>query len=284
MSALRLIPRILGVLLLAAAALKAHGAAVTPISAMGVLSAAWLQVALIVAEVLLGLWLITGVAQLGSWALALATFGLFSGVSAYQGWIGASSCGCFGTLTVNPWYTFGFDILVLTALGFGRPDFKPLWEHRFGRIDAALRPGAWALAGVVVLVCGAIGLAHVSFGSIPAAIAYFRGERVSVEGGVVDIGSGASGESREGFVTLTNWTDRPVQVFGGTANCSCTVLGDLPVTIASMTSCKISIRVQLKGTPGVFTRRVSFAIDDNGFKRVEVPVTGQISEAPDQRS
>ena len=76
-----------------------------------------------------------------------------------------------------------------------------------------------------------LALTWVGFGSVPAAIAYFRGDRVSVRPRLVEIGDGAPGEIRLGTVEVTNWTDETVRIFGGTSDCSCTVLGDLPVTI-----------------------------------------------------
>jgi hypothetical protein len=51
-----------------------------------------------------------------------------------------------------------------------------------------------------------------------AAIAYFRGDRVSVDPPIVDVGAGSAGDLREAMVTLTNWTDEPIQVFGGTSD------------------------------------------------------------------
>src|SRR5438445_306905 len=102
MAILRLLPRGVGLLLLAAAALKLHGLGVAPVSAMGMFSAAWFQVGLIVAEVLLGLWLLSGIAPLGSWAVALVIFAGFAGFSFYQGMVGQSSCGCLGRLSMSP--------------------------------------------------------------------------------------------------------------------------------------------------------------------------------------
>jgi hypothetical protein len=60
---------------------------------------------------------------------------------------------------------------------------------------------------------------------------------------------------------LTNWTDQPIHVFGGSSDCSCTVLGDLPVRIPGNESRSVEIRVNLKGSPGIFTRRGAFLID-----------------------
>jgi hypothetical protein len=166
MKVLRLIPRALGVLLLIAAALKADGAAVAPVSATGWFSAAWFQIALIFAEVALGLWLMSGRAPLGAWALALVLFGAFTLFSGYQGLTAQPSCGCFGRVTVSPWYAFGLDIFVLTGLFFGRPSLQPLWDNPRLALNPALIRGAYALLGVFVLAGVFAGTAHLAFGSV----------------------------------------------------------------------------------------------------------------------
>ena len=67
-----------------------------------------------------------------------------------------------------------------------------------------------------------------------------RTERLSVHPPLIDMGHGAPGETREATVELTNRTDQPIRLIGGTADCSCTVIGDLPVTIppGEARSCK----------------------------------------------
>lgn len=266
-----LVSRILGVLLLLAAALKANGLAADPVARMGIFAAPEFQVAVIEFELFLALWLLWGVRPLGSWVVALATFTGFAAISCYQGLVGQTSCGCFGRVTVSPWYAFGLDVLVLVALLVGRPDLKPLWENPRRGLTAALLPAAWGLAGMALVACLLLGAAHFGFGSVPAALAYFRGERVSLEPRVLDLGEGAGGETREVTVTLTNWTDQPIQLFGGTADCSCTVLQDLPVTIPAREFREVAIQVRLSGKPGIFTRKAAFLIN------LEFRLTGQIT-------
>jgi hypothetical protein len=273
----KLIPRTLGILLLAAAGLKLHGLGVAPLSAIGWFSTAWFQVGLIVAEVVLGMWLVSGLAPLGSWALCVATFGGFAAFSFYQGLLGQSSCGCFGRLSVSPWYAFILDLAVLTGLGFGRPDLKAVYQQPTATLKPVLLASVFTVGGVLLFAGLLFGTAHFAFGSVPAAVAYFRGERISIEPSVADVGAGAQGESKDVAVTLTNWTDQPIQVFGGTANCSCTVLGDLPVLIPAMESRLLSVQVHFKGSPGIFTRKAAFLVKNDGFKRVEFPITGRIN-------
>ncbi|MCI0461710.1 MAG: DUF1573 domain-containing protein [Gemmataceae bacterium] len=248
-----------------------------PVARMGLFSTPEFQVAVIQFEVFLAVWLLSGKRPLGSWLVALATFAGFAAVSFYQGETGQSSCGCFGRLKVSPWVAFGLDVLVLAVLVLGRPDPEPVGEKSRGPFAAALRPAAWGLLGILVLGSLLIGLAHVAFGSLPAAIAYLRGERISISPRLVDVGAGARGEEREVAVTVSNWTDQPIRLIGGTADCSCTVLDDLPVTIAPQESRSVSIRVSLSGAPGIFTRKAGFLIDDESVQRIHFRLTGQIT-------
>src|SRR5687767_4532346 len=118
----RLVSKILGGLLLAAAVLKLQGLGTDPVTRLGVFSTPEFQLFVVEFEVFLGVWLLSGKRPLGSWLLALTTFGLFAAVSFYQGWIGQASCGCFGRLRVNPWYAFGLDMVIVATLLVGRPD------------------------------------------------------------------------------------------------------------------------------------------------------------------
>jgi hypothetical protein len=116
------VSRCLAVFLLAAATLKINGLAVDPVGRVGMFSIPALQVGVIELEIVLAGWLLWGTQPLSSWVMALGVFTAFAVVSAYQGWIGLASCGCFGQLSVSPWYAFGIDLAVLLGLILGRPE------------------------------------------------------------------------------------------------------------------------------------------------------------------
>ncbi len=271
----KLIPRALGLLLLVAAALKFHGLALTPVSPMGWFSAPWFQVIVIQAEVVLGVWLVSGRAPTFAWLLATVTFSLFAAVSFYQGMVGRASCGCFGRLPVSPWYAFGIDIIVLVCLGFGRPNLQSLWEEPKTMV---LRPlGAlcgWLVGGAVVFGV-LLGLASYHFGSLGAATAFFRGERLAVIPSLVDVGEGMLGENRESHITVANYTDTPVRIIGGTSDCACVVTNDLPITVPAGESRPISVRVRLAGVPGIFTRTANLLTADGQSPSLRFRLTGR---------
>ncbi len=166
-----------------------HGGVDTP------LPFAWLatsrgQVALIEIEALLGLWLLSGWRQRGAWLTAILAFSLLGAVSLYLAIDGQRSCGCFGTVEVNPWYTFLLDAAAVLALTLTLPPRRAdtretgwLRELTMTGIRAAV---LMALLAVPLLLCGK-----------PAdALAWARGDSITIEPEVSDIGEGQPGEGR----------------------------------------------------------------------------------------
>lgn len=267
-----LIPRGLGVLLLIAAALKMYGLGVDPVARTGMLSAPAFQFFLVLFELVLGAWLISGRQPAGAWLTVLIAFVAFACVSFYQGWIGLASCGCFGRVAVNPWVTFTVDVVAIVALLITRPDLQPLWDNR----AAVARTGSVVGGGYLLILGGLALVAHFRHGSIDVALANLRNERLSVYPATLDMGEGTAGKTVESHLELSNRTDHPIRVIGGTSDCSCTVLGDLPVKIPPHDSRSIIVQVHLPRKPGLFTREAQLVIDDEGFKRVGFRLTGRI--------
>lgn len=81
---------------------------------------------------------------------------------------------------------------------------------------------------------------------------------------------------------MTNQTNHPIRLIGGTTDCSCSVLGDLPVTIPPGEARSITITMRLPNAPGSFNRKAQLTVDDQGFKKVGFRLTGRISTAPAQ--
>ena len=265
--------------MLTAAGLKAYGFGVDPVARTGIFSAPAFQFLVILFEVGLGVWLLSGKQQLGAWLAVLVTFAAFAafaGISSYQGVIGQASCGCLGSkVTVNPWIMFGIDLVAIAALLVARPDFKPLWENRVRIVRTTS-----AVVGVYLLVMAALAaVAYLGYGSVDAALASLRQERISVSPSLVDMGEGVPGETRQATVELTNRTDKPVRLIGGTADCSCTVLADLPVTIPPGESRSITVSVRLPNASGSFNRKAKLQLDDLGFNTVSFRLTGRINKA-----
>ena len=208
--------RLIGLLLLTAAILKFTAGGAQPVRSSGFLSSAPAQMALIVLEITLGAWLLSGRRPMGSWFISLIVFSVFAVVTFRQGWIGQASCGCLGKVVVNPWYTFALDLGVLGLLLVGRPNLRTLREYKRADLRPILGTTAVGIAGVGLFLAMLVGVAHWQFGSVEAALASVRGERVSIRPTVVDLGKVASGEAREVEIEVANWTDHEIRVIGGT--------------------------------------------------------------------
>lgn len=109
-----------GLLLVAAGALKGY-VATSPLAGSSLLFSRWFLIGAVECEIVLGLWLVCGLAPRVAWRAALAAFAAFAGVSLYRGLTGAESCGCFGALSIGPWWTFAGDVAAVCALAWWWP-------------------------------------------------------------------------------------------------------------------------------------------------------------------
>ena len=143
----------LGVVLLVAGALKAHHLATEPVAAAGWINGRLGLMIQAEIEILFGLWLVGGLLPRLSWGGALACFTLFTGVTLYRGITGEASCGCFGKISVNPWYTLVLDVGAIVALLWQRPLLRE------GRPVANRRARLVAVSAAGVVLCVAAGVA-----------------------------------------------------------------------------------------------------------------------------
>ena len=110
-----------GILLLTAAGLKGYQLATEPLLGTGFLDSRWLLTMTVEFELLFGLWLLANIWPKLSWAAAMGCFSLFTCISLYKALSGYTTCGCFGRLPVNPWWTATLDLVVVFSLLRWRP-------------------------------------------------------------------------------------------------------------------------------------------------------------------
>jgi hypothetical protein len=158
----RLIPATVGLLLLSAAGLKTL---YPPLSASHLLlfSSPALSVALVELELLMGLWLWSGLWRAACRLAALGLFFTFAVFNLEQTWAGAVSCACFGRIPFSPWAAVCLDLLVVVVLWFWRPA-----AHASIRTFAShpLRSVAVGGMGVLLAISGAVAMS----GSRPAVL------------------------------------------------------------------------------------------------------------------
>jgi hypothetical protein len=250
---------VLGGLLLAAAGLKVYGLSVSAIPRVGWFSQPWVQLAAVEWELILGLWLLSGCYARGAWLAALGTFAAFAAVSGYLGWIGVVSCGCFGAIKASPWWAFGVDVAVIGLLLICRPRSE---EALPNPICHGVPEGLKWVGGAAVLLIGLTVVATLLYDSPAAALARLRGETLTISDPYLDFGSGKAGDTLEAVSTVRNWSSRPVRLIGGTSDCSCTVLEDLPLTIEPGGSSHLRIELKVPVTArGQMTRTVFLQTD-----------------------
>ncbi len=112
----------LGALLIVAGALKGWQLLTEPVANNSIWSYRPFLILTVDFELALGIWLLSGLFKKAAWLVALICFSLFSFITLYRGLTGAESCGCFGSVHVNPWVTlFAIDIPSVIGLLVFRP-------------------------------------------------------------------------------------------------------------------------------------------------------------------
>jgi hypothetical protein len=86
------------------------------------LDSRWVSAGAVGFELGMGLWLLVGLCPGWSRMLALACFLGLAAIATLKVAVGERSCGCFGTVSVSPWYALCFDAVVVAALLRWRPD------------------------------------------------------------------------------------------------------------------------------------------------------------------
>jgi hypothetical protein len=116
-----------------------------PVPETGLLTSRWFLIAVVEAELLLGLVLVFGIFQRPVWGATIAFFGGASIVSLYKALSGEESCGCFGAVEANPAWAFLLDVAAITFLFICPPRVD-------GRTGYAQRARALSFGTVFVLV------------------------------------------------------------------------------------------------------------------------------------
>ncbi len=233
------------------------------------------QVAIIETEALLGLWLMTGLYVRAARWIALSFFGVLASVSLYLAFLGESSCGCFGRVQVNPWFSFAIDVSAILALWRWRAQSGSYASSRTA-LQALLR-GVLGTSAMVLLIFATF---WIMYDDPWTALARLRGEVITVEPAVSDVGAGVAGEERWFTVRLANRTNHDVSCIGGTASCGCAATRDLPLTLSPGESRPVQIRIYFRGGDGFFQHRFVLYTDDRNQSTVVARFAGRVVQPP----
>ncbi|MDR2644238.1 MAG: hypothetical protein LBC74_15770 [Planctomycetaceae bacterium] len=151
---------IIAVILLIAAVLKAHQLATTPLLGEGLLHNRWFNIFVVEFELFFGIWLIFGLLPKLTWLATIGLFSIFSVISFYEAISGFKSCNCFGNVTVNPWITMAFDLMITGLLLILLPKKnifhkKIFWKGLTGlkqKIKIVAVVGIWLVVTVPIML------------------------------------------------------------------------------------------------------------------------------------
>jgi hypothetical protein len=125
-------------------------------------------------------------------------------------------------------------------------------------------------------VAAAAGWSFHAYGSVGVGLARLRGEVVVAESGVIDFGDAAAGETRERPVTVWNLSPGVVRVVGGTTDCACTTLADLPLTLSPGQRGEVRVRLRFIGrTPGLVALSTNLTTDHPTAQTIRLRLRGR---------
>jgi hypothetical protein len=96
-----------------------------------------------------------------------------------------------------------------------------------------------------------------------------------VEPRTLSVGKGLAGEERSGTLEVRNGADHPIRLVGGTSNCSCAAIRDLPADIPAGEMRLIRVTVTIPPDPGKFVRKAFLFTDDEQERFLEFNLAGE---------
>ena len=129
-----------------------------------VFSAIW------VCEIMLGLWLVSGVNRVQALLFGILAFLALAIVSGRMAMLGIRDCGCLGILPTNPWIMCGLDVVSAVGLSVALhySTDRPMFRQGLRRFLASSTTIAVILSAIAIFVVG-------SYGSLEAAVRNWQG-------------------------------------------------------------------------------------------------------------
>jgi hypothetical protein len=227
--------------------------------------------AIIAIEFILGLWMLSGWAAWLSTRVATGLLVLLAGVSSYQLYQGQSTCGCFGSLELNPGLVLTTDLALLASLYFFRIPAPSQDKYR-----SDFRWAACLCVGVVFLGAFVLVSIRFFFGDVRTLTARLRGEALFIGADVLDTGTQLRGDEKLFPIIIHNVTYEPIRIIGGSADCACVSTDDMPVTVQPGQSKAIRLRIKFRGPPGLFRQQFTILSDFNGLSSTRGGIVGRI--------
>lgn len=231
-----------------------------------------LEAGFVLLELLAGLVFLVGPPQKLLWFTGLVVLASFACYNLFLLADDKPTCGCFGVVLVSPRVSLGADTIGLALLfaslrgTAGRP-----WREVFS-VAGIARPAFYA----VIVTAGYSGVQHFLYLS-PLGVRV-RNETVTVLPESLWAGDVAMGQYHEARIGLRNNLDRPITLVGGTKNCSCYAIKELPATLASGEIRYVPVDVRAPKRKGSFAVRVGFYADLGTMHSISCQVKGRAIE------
>ncbi len=123
---------------------------------------------------------------------------------------------------------------------------------------------------------GVIALASWHYGSLAAALAYLKGDRLIANRYALSLGTIDQGPIEDLAFMLSNLSDHPVRCLGENYSCTCMTVGDLPMDIPPGGRRPVTLKFRTTAKLGPVSETVSLLFDDAAQPRLNLKVSGQI--------
>jgi hypothetical protein len=150
-----------------------------------------------------------------------------------------------------------------------------------GRMRRQLVWVAPSLVGGIVIVSVLLAVLAAKHGSIGAACAYMRGERLLLMPRTLDVGTEREQEQRLVRFELVNLSEEKIRILGVKPSCSCIVVQDeLPIEIPGRGSHFLTLTVNFAGNVDQFHHSVAAFSDVAQGGIALATITGRIQRDP----
>lgn len=137
-------------------------------------------------------------------------------------------------------------------------------------------PPVIAVLVTLALLAVPLGLGVYRIGSTGRALAYLRGQRVFVAEPIRRLGTVEPGRDFLLRFPIVNYSGVPVHIAGASSSCSCTIVSDLPTTIAGHTSKPIEITVRSPSVSQDIHTTITLYTDSPGSREIALQITGRV--------
>jgi hypothetical protein len=223
-------------------------------------------------ELILGVWLLTGIAAEGAWIGTISLFSVFVAANSFLLLVGQASCGCLGTIKISPLYSLLMDLLVISACLYCTP--RP---GRFPRLEIFCDSVRNSLSTAFLFLVLTSLLLYTT-GQLKAGWAWLNGQPLIIDSGSIDLGFVAAGSVVETSVSIRNRSHSYVTITGGEDDCSANAIDSLPVKIEPGEIKSIFVRIRVPRREGKMEKSAFLLTDADAQPILHSYFTGTVKE------